>query len=84
MDSRTHQLDQARQVAARLERIPVDSIWARRASGLRGSLLRGIDLIERGASPRRVANLSRLIQQGFEILTQAAREIPDPNPARRA
>lgn len=74
-----HKLNQARQAASRLERLNVDSIWARRASGLRGSLLHNIDLIERGPSPRRLAHLSRLLQKSHIILTHAAREIPDPS-----
>jgi hypothetical protein len=78
MDDTTRQLDQARLVADRLARLHVDSIWARRAGGLRGSLLHSIDLVERGPSPRRLAHLGQLVEQSYHILTQAAREIPDP------
>jgi hypothetical protein len=83
MDDAPRQLEQARLMADRLARLNVDSIWARRAGGLRGSLLHNITLVERGASPRRLAHLERLVQQSYHILTQAAREIPDPSTARR-
>ena len=76
MDDVARLLEQARMAAARLERIHVDSLWARRAGGLRASLLRSIDLVERGPSPTRLAQLERLLQQGYTILTNAAREIP--------
>ena len=57
----------------RLERISADSHWARRASGTRGSLLRLMERQEAGAaiSPEEA---SELIQAGFDILEQAARE----------
>jgi hypothetical protein len=78
MNDTPRQLEQAHLVADRLARLNVDSIWARRAGGLRGSLLHTIDLVERGPSPSRLAHLNRLVQQSYIVLTQAAREIPDP------
>jgi len=66
-----------RRLTFRLERLSVDSIWARRASGLRGSLLRALTAAEAGNPPADEA-LDGLIERSFEILSQSAREIPDP------
>ncbi|HEY9075310.1 MAG TPA: hypothetical protein VIO61_02115 [Anaerolineaceae bacterium] len=70
----------ARLVAARLERLSVDSIWARRASGMRGSLLQMIDQVEQNpalldsaATRQHLGDLNRL---GFRMIENAAREIP--------
>ena len=57
----------------RLERVSVDSYWAHRASGVRGSLLRALDTLESGSSPDPV-HLQSLFQQSFTILGAAARE----------
>jgi hypothetical protein len=56
---------------ARLERISVDSYWAHRASGVRGALLRALELLENGSQDSRS---DTLIERGFEILERAARE----------
>lgn len=72
-------IDTARLLIARLERLPVDSHWAHRSSGLRGSLLRALEQVEAGsATPEQVELLQRLLEQGFEILTRAAREMRAP------
>jgi hypothetical protein len=65
-----------RLLAGRLERLSVDSHWARRASGLRGNLIKVLDEIEAGldVGPERV---SPLIDRAFEVLRRAAQEIPD-------
>ena len=57
----------------RLERISVDSIWAHRASGIRGSLLRAQEQIQddRSVDPHA---LRALIATAFQILRQAATE----------
>lgn len=60
----------------RLERLSVDSGWARRASGLRGSLIKALSAAEEGNSPP-PEQLDLLIERSFEILSRAAREIPD-------
>lgn len=60
----------------RLERLSVDSIWARRASGLRGSLIKALEAVENGETLA-AEDLDRLIERSFEILRNAAREIPD-------
>lgn len=64
-------------MAERLERLSADSIWAHRASGLRGSLLRGLKLLEEHPEPETCIHLEELLRAGHYILTQAAREIPD-------
>ncbi len=65
-----------RLLAARLERLSVDSIWARRASGLRGSLIKAIESLD-SPEPITPQLLDTLIERSFEILKNAAREIPD-------
>lgn len=57
----------------RLERISVDSVWAHRASGLRGSLLRALEQIEEGNSPD-PKEMKAISKAGFAILREAARE----------
>ncbi len=65
-----------RLMAERLERLSVDSHWARRASGLRGNMIKVLEESDAGQElePER---LSLLIQHAFEILQRAAQEIPD-------
>lgn len=58
----------------RLERISADSIWAHRASGLRGSLLRLLDQFEEGTPPE-TTTVKSAIQSAFHILREAAREM---------
>jgi len=65
-----------RMLAKRLERLSVDSIWARRASGLRGSVIKALDSVDNGEEVS-VEHLDMLIERSFEILRSAAREIPD-------
>jgi len=57
----------------RLERISVDSYWAHRASGVRGSLTRILEQMELGATIDPVS-LKTNISMGFEILKEAAEE----------
>jgi hypothetical protein len=56
---------------ARLERISVDSYWAHRASGVRGALLRVVEMMENGSQDSKP---DILIAKGFEILMEAAKE----------
>ena len=65
-----------RMLVERLERLSVDSIWARRASGLRGNIIKVLDEHNSGQDIE-PARLSILIQRTFEILLRAAQEIPD-------
>ena len=62
-----------RLLLVRLERISVDSYWAHRASGVRGSLTKLLEKMETGE----VINHDSLqlnIVAGFEILQKAAEE----------
>ncbi len=62
---------------ARLERISADSVWAHRASGVKGSLLRMVEKSEKGYRVRQ-SELWHTINLGFSILEEAAREKPSP------
>lgn len=69
-------LETARSVAAMLERLSADSVYAHHASGLRGSLLKMIERYESGRASQQVSSdLERLVQAGYTILENAAREI---------
>ncbi len=65
-----------RLLMARLERLSVDSHWARRASGLRGNIVKVLDEADSGqeVSP---ARLELLTEAAFDILRKAAQDIPD-------
>jgi hypothetical protein len=85
----TEQLELARLLVSRLERLSADSYWAHQSSGLRGSLLR---LLEQAEAEIRLSgqeksleagmqkHLEWLTQRGFKLLEKAAREIPAPQP----
>jgi hypothetical protein len=66
----------ARLLLPRLERISADSVWAHRASGIRGTLIRMMEKIERGipAKSSELRRMNDLINAGFAILKEAARE----------
>lgn len=70
----------SRLLVSRLERISADSIWAHRASGHRGMLLRSIDRLENvtGLSAQELEYIERLIKEGFRILEKAGIEVPVP------
>jgi hypothetical protein len=72
-----HQLLQAQILVERLARLSADSIWARRASGLRASLDKSVGDIEAGRLVD-MQQFDHLIQLGFEMLEKAAEEIPVP------
>lgn len=65
-----------RLLATRLERLSVDSRWARRASGLRGNIIKVLEQADAG-EPVAARRLDLLIDSSFDILRQAARDIPD-------
>jgi hypothetical protein len=65
-----------RMMAARLERLSVDSLWARRASGLRGNIVKVLEEIDAGQEVE-APRLNALIERAFEVLRHAAQEIPD-------
>lgn len=58
---------------SRLERISADSIWAHRASGIRGALLRLVETADAGRPVDQIS-LTTMMTQGLMILDQAARE----------
>ena len=69
-------IDLLRMLSARLERLHVDSAWARRAYGTRGSVIKAIEEIDKGNIPS-TEHLDLLIEKSFYILSKAAKEIPD-------
>ena len=72
----TPQVELLRMLAARLERLSVDSRWARRASGLRGNILKVLE--EADASGEiEPTRLDLLTGAAFDILRKAAGDIPD-------
>jgi len=73
-------LAMARLLIARLERLSVDSYWAHQASGLRRSLMRCVDELEKMPPQAEESHrrLERLMRRGFDILERAARELGDP------
>ncbi|HNK63182.1 MAG TPA: hypothetical protein PKL78_08550 [Anaerolineales bacterium] len=58
---------------SRLERISADSSVAYRASGVRGSMLRMVEKLERGR-PVPSQDVKRLIENGYALLQRAAEE----------
>lgn len=66
---------QATILIQRLERLSADSVWAHRASGLRGSLIRY--LAEGSFSDQDASKIQSLVKTGFDYLHKAAQEIPD-------
>jgi hypothetical protein len=56
----------------RLERISADSPWAHQASGIRASLARHISRVEPD-----IQAIQALMESGFQVLENAAGEIPD-------
>jgi hypothetical protein len=67
-------LELLQRLVDRLERLSADSIYAHQASGLRGTFLRYIERIESGV-PINNTELEQLVEYGFDILRQAAKEI---------
>lgn len=64
---------------SRLERLSADSVWAHRATGLRGALIRTLEQVEASSSidytPEVLVRLQSQIDLGFEMLNQAAIEL---------
>jgi hypothetical protein len=73
-----NQLELLKMLAERLERLNVDSKWARRASGTRGSVIKAISLSDDG-KPQSPELLEELIQKSIIILSKAAKDIPESN-----
>jgi hypothetical protein len=82
MDNLEWKLSQAREIVRRLERISADSTWAHLSSGVRGALWRSIEQLERSLrgkarfGRKELSEMDTLIDQAFEMLTSAAKEIP--------
>ena len=72
----TNQIELLRLLVTRLERLSVDSHWARRASGLRGNIIKVLEEAEsdEGINADR---LDLLTGTAFDLLKRAARDIPD-------
>ena len=79
-------LGQAKMLVKRLERISADSIWARRASGQRGALLKWLDLYRRGRNNDQqgeenikedLERIKSLIAASYALLEKAAQEYPE-------
>jgi len=68
---------QAKILVERLARLSADSIWARRASGLRASLDKTVHQLEAGQTVDQ-DHFEHLVSLGFEMLEKAAEEIPVP------
>jgi len=71
MSKPQNDLQLIRLLSEQLERIAADSIWAHRASGVRGALLRQIEIAERNR-PHDDGRLDALITIGFHFLEEAA------------
>jgi len=78
MDNDHKLLDQSRLLISRLERLSADSVWAHRASGLRGALLKALDVWEKNPESRDArayGQLQTLIDYGFRLVENAAKEL---------
>lgn len=71
------ELELIKRLIDRLEHLSADSTYAHRASGLRGSLLRHLERIEKdsGSSHDEQKELSQLMEEGFGILNLAAKDM---------
>ena len=74
MTTKNYQLtiDKAQILLNRLERISADSPWAHQASGIRASIAKTIS-----ENQSDLTSLEKLLDLGFEILENAAAEIPE-------
>ena len=70
-------LRKAKILVERLARLSADSIWARRASGLRASLDKAVGQIEKGNMVDG-DHFNHLVYLGYEMLQKAAEDIPVP------
>ena len=82
MREREELLEQAELLIYRLERISADSIWARRASGHRGALLKWVEGLRKKAPSKEIDEdsidlsiIENLIITGYVLLENAAREL---------
>lgn len=71
-------LESAWLLISRLERLSADSVWAHRASGLRGALLKAIEQVELASTQEQAQALERLgwtMSFGYSVLENAAKEL---------
>lgn len=68
---------QAQILLSRLERISVDSVWAHKASGIRGSIIRKLNEQDPKNPEQNLKDLEELVARGYVILIHAASKIPD-------
>ncbi len=72
-----HQQQLAHVLLNRLEKISADSSWAHQASGIRASMAKKISRSGLSLISSDCQDLEELLKMGFEILENAAGEIPD-------
>ena len=72
----TSSIQLLRLLISRLERLSVDSHWSRRASGLRGNIIKVLEEADSGQEIS-AARLDFLTKAAFDILRRAAQDIPD-------
>jgi hypothetical protein len=78
-ERRQRLLSLTRLLVKRLERLSVDSLWARRVSGARGSLLRQFDRVESETwDSADLDHLEVLTLASFKLLERAAKAIGEP------
>lgn len=70
-------LHKAKILVERLARLSADSIWSRRASGLRASLDKAVGQIEKG-NMIDSDHFNHLVTLGYQMIEKAAEEIPVP------
>lgn len=66
-------LKQIKLLINRLEHMSADSIWAHRASGIRGSLLDVLEVVEDQLSDPAREDWDNILDQGYYVLEQAAK-----------
>ena len=74
----TQLIEQALLLISRLERLSADSVWAHRASGVRGALLKSLDRLENPLGDQDPAEFKRLqvsLDVGFRVVENAAKEL---------
>lgn len=75
-------IEEARRLLSRLERMSVDSAWARRASGVRGGMLKLFSELDSGCvlDANRQSRLDDLSEHAYRLLVRAARELRGDEP----
>ena len=78
MEEHSPLIKQAWMLADRLELLSADSIWAHRASGARGALLKSLENMESANQASlldEMAHLQTIVRWGFRLLEKAAEEL---------